>query len=150
MLALFNSESQEILWKKTLPEKEEFKIFYLLRNLLALSTQRALLVNSKGHIIYEYQFSTPSKPAQSADGILFSLTDNIFSCFSDGNEVVLYKAYSEYGKLTLPVRLEQVKVLYDQDQIFVVGLNSDELLSYAIDPVSFTFEGQHKSNKVKD
>jgi hypothetical protein len=53
VLTLFDIEKQQIVWKKELPSNENFKLRYLSRNLLVYSEQRALLINSASHIIYD-------------------------------------------------------------------------------------------------
>jgi len=52
-LTLFDTEKQEIKWKKELDEDQNYKLRYLSRNLLAYSEKRALLINSASHIIYD-------------------------------------------------------------------------------------------------
>lgn len=53
VLTLFDTEKQEIKWKKELDEDQNYKLRYLSRNLLAYSEKRALLINSASHIIYD-------------------------------------------------------------------------------------------------
>lgn len=53
VLTLFDTEKKQIMWKKELPEDEDFQLRYLSRNLLVYSQRRALLINSASHIIYD-------------------------------------------------------------------------------------------------
>jgi len=56
-LFLFNLEDNEIVWKKKLENTEgegRFGVKQLSRNLLVYSSKRALMLNSRGHVIYEF------------------------------------------------------------------------------------------------
>ena len=53
VLCLYDTLKQKHIWKKELPDNEEFSLRYLGRNLLVYSQKRAMMINSRGHIIYD-------------------------------------------------------------------------------------------------
>ncbi len=58
VVALFDTLTEQIHWQKDLPADglNAYSVRYLSRNLLVYSTRRAVMLNSKGHIIFEQQF----------------------------------------------------------------------------------------------
>ena len=56
---LFKTDTKTIKWKKTLPRgknPETYAMRHLGRNLLVHSSERAMLINSAGHVIFEVPF----------------------------------------------------------------------------------------------
>jgi len=69
LLALFNIETEEIVWKRRLAsggQDEVFNLQYLKRNLLVHSQYKAMLVNTAGHTNLLIEFATlfGEKPAK--------------------------------------------------------------------------------------
>jgi hypothetical protein len=59
IVTYFNTNTQAIAWKKTLPRGttgEQYKMRHIGKNLLLHSNNRALLLNSAGHVIFEVPF----------------------------------------------------------------------------------------------
>lgn len=59
IVTYFDTNTQKIAWKKTLPrgnQSESYKMRHLGKNLLLHSNNRALLFNSAGHVIFEVPF----------------------------------------------------------------------------------------------
>jgi hypothetical protein len=59
IVTYFNTNTQAIAWKKTLPrgnENETYKMRHIGKNLLLHSNNRAMLFNSAGHVIFEVPF----------------------------------------------------------------------------------------------
>ena len=59
IVTYFNTNTQTIAWKKTLPrgnQGENYKMRHIGKNLLLHSNSRAMLFNSAGHVIFEVPF----------------------------------------------------------------------------------------------
>ena len=104
VLTLFDTANQQIHWKKELPATENFKLRYLSRNLLVYSDQRALLINSASHIIYDVQFDAyldPShKVARENSGLaveFFELEGHVYSVFAKDYKIITYRDYQQVG-----------------------------------------------------
>jgi hypothetical protein len=99
VLTLFDTEKQEIIWKKELPQiggakgGEDFKLRYLSRNLLVYSERRALLLNSASHVIYDLHFEGTEETITE----FFELKGHVYSVFAKGNKVIIYKDYQQVG-----------------------------------------------------
>jgi hypothetical protein len=86
-----------VIWRKELPvseKKEEYHLRYMSRNLLVFSEQRALLMNSMGHVIYDLQFENKGAYSDIA-AELFEYKGHVYSCFVQGSQVVIYEDYKE-------------------------------------------------------
>ena len=55
LLTLFDNAFQSTVWRKQLPvnERESYSMRHLGRNLVVHSDERAIMINSAGHIIFE-------------------------------------------------------------------------------------------------
>jgi hypothetical protein len=104
VLTLFDIDSQQIVWKKELPAKENIKLRYLSRNLLVYSEERALLINSASHIIYEVQFDAFLDPSFVVEdsGLaveFFELKGHVYSVFAKDYKLITYRDYQQIGVL---------------------------------------------------
>lgn len=104
VLTLFDIEKQQIVWKKELPSNENFKLRYLSRNLLVYSEQRALLINSASHIIYDVQFDSYLDPNFSVpkenSGLaveFFELNGHVYSVFAKDYKIITFRDYQQVG-----------------------------------------------------
>ena len=119
------------MWKKDLPHNEgEYRLRYLSRNLLVYSNQRALLVNSKGHVIYDVSLeddisssATNSTTTTNLAVELFEFGGQIYSCLAKGNKVILYKDYQHVTTLEYTdggsdnaerLRLKPQQIIFDK------------------------------------
>lgn len=101
LLTLFDTDNQNIIWKKELPAGEDFKLRYLSRNLLVYSQQRAMLINSASHIIYDVHLEGILDQTQVLQhtgkrGLaveFFELKGHVYSVFAKDYKVIIYKDY---------------------------------------------------------
>jgi hypothetical protein len=100
VLTLFDIEKNEIVWKKELPAGENFRLRYLSRNLLVHSDERALLINSASHVIYDVHFDAHMDPnyklQPNAQGLaveFFELNGHVYSVFAKNYKVITYRDY---------------------------------------------------------
>jgi hypothetical protein len=104
VLTLFDIAKNEILWKKELPAGENFKLRYLSRNLLVYSDERALLINSASHVIYDVQFNAHMDPAfavkEGQSGLaveFFEHQGHVYSVFAKNYKIITYRDYQQVG-----------------------------------------------------
>ena len=78
-------------------KKSYYKLRYLSRNLLIYSKQRALMVNSAAHVIYDLHLEgelTQGVPNESFLAVeLFESHGHVYSVFAKDYRVILYKDY---------------------------------------------------------
>ena len=99
LLTLFDTESQNIYWKKQLPTSlgQDYKLRYLSRNLLVYSDDRALMVNTAAHVIYDVHLEgelNQGVPQPSNLAVeMFEHSGHIYSVFAKDYKVIIYRDY---------------------------------------------------------
>ncbi len=100
LVTLFDTEKEKILWKKRLPEPkagDSYHLRYLSRNLLVYSKERAIMMNSAAHVIYDVHLEgqlTQGKPLESHLAVeMFEFSGHIYSVFAKDYKVIIYRDY---------------------------------------------------------
>ena len=150
VLTLFDIEKQQIVWKKELPSNENFKLRYLSRNLLVYSDQRALLINSASHIIYDVQFDSYLDPNFSVpkknSGLaveFFELEGHVYSVFAKDYKIITFRDYQqvgvqEYSNYTNQI-FKPLGLIFDrptQELILLAQIDADNLRSFTVNVLS--------------
>ena len=150
VLTLFDIAQNQIVWKKELPVRENFKLRYLSRNLLVYSDDRALLINSASHVIYDVQFDAYMDPAftvsQEDTGLaveFFELKGHVYSVFAKNYKVITYKDYQQVGVQEYSNYTQQMfkplGLIFDrpsQELILLAQIDEDNLRSFTVDVIT--------------
>lgn len=140
VVALFDTMTEKIHWQKDLPQdhKSGYQVRYLGRNLLVYSTNRAIMLNSKGHIIFEQQFENKDKNQVAVE--LFQAAGSIFTCIVAGKTVYVYENYQLV--MQLPFSNSEAKPLatiydYEANQLYVLIIEGKKMtkLKVSVDDI---------------
>eukprot|EP00347_Sterkiella_histriomuscorum_P017346 403349738 len=164
LLTLFDTDNQKIHWKKQLPKldanEENYKLRYLTRNLLVYSSQRALMINSAAHVIYDVHLEGELRsgvPQESHLAVeMFEHGGHIYSVFAKDYQVIIYRDYQQMGTLeytqeqssTLP-DIKPLSMLYDRQHhelVLLANMGSNKLQSFVIDVNKQDMQLKHEFN----
>lgn len=96
LLSLFDNQFQNVAWRKQLPvnELESYKVRNMGRNLIAYSDERALMINSSGHIAFEVALPGDGKSVME----FFQLANgDVYSVFVRGEKCTVFKEHLMVG-----------------------------------------------------
>jgi hypothetical protein len=144
VLTLFDTDKQAIQWKKELPnaDREDYNLRYLSRNLLVYSENRAILLNSVSHVIYDVHLEGFLDKATTAKGFaveFFELKGHVYSVFAKNNKVIIYKDYQQVGVLEYSSKnMRPLSLIFDratQQLVLLTEIDGKQFQSFFIDAI---------------
>jgi hypothetical protein len=106
VLSMFDFEEQEILWRKKIVSKSKnFGLHYLAKNVMLVSDQKAVLLNTQGQVNLELEFQSLFGKYDDVMTDMFGFSGTVVSSFVANGQVVLYKNARYWKTIKLPANL---------------------------------------------